>query len=353
MSNKKQKGSIWWESPSNIALVKYWGKKGNQLPCNPSISMSLKHSVTRTRLEYFPRKSDKNLSFEFEGKTQTDFEQRISKFLKSLNDEFSFLKDYGFSISSENTFPHSTGIASSASAMCALALCLCSMEQELNGEQMEKSEFFKKASYIARLGSGSASRSVYGGYAVWGKTNAFSKASNDYAVPFSRYIHPVFEDYQDLILLISSDKKKVSSTAGHKLMENHPYASARFAQANDNFERLLGVLRGGDLKTFTEIVENEALSLHGLMMNSSPSFTLLKPNTLEAIERIRNLRENTHVPLCFTLDAGPNIHLLFPKSDKEKVIEFVDAELKELLENGKYLLDEKGNGPMEILNYEL
>lgn len=348
MKNTKNSGSVSWESPSNIALIKYWGKKGNQLPCNPSISMSLKNSLTRTKLTYKPKGDGDQLSFLFEGKKQVLFEQRIAKFFESLHSQFEFLKDFQLSISSENTFPHSTGIASSASAMSSLALCLCSMEEEITGVQEEKAEFYRKASLIARLGSGSASRSVYGGFVTWGESNSFFKSSDEYAVPFLQYTHPVFQDFQDAILLVSSKKKEVSSSAGHQLMVNHPYATARFAQANSHFERMLGVLRSGNLEEFIEIMENEALSLHGLMMNSTPSFTLLKPNTLELIERIRSFRLSSHIPIGFTLDAGPNIHLMYPKSEKEKVVLFIDSDLSQFLENGKYIVDEKGEGPQKI-----
>lgn len=348
MKNNTISGSICWESPSNIALVKYWGKKGRQLPCNPSVSMSLKNSITRTQLAYEPKKPGDRLSFLFEGKREVSFEKRIVKWFDSLANEFDFLSDFSFSISSENTFPHSTGIASSASAMSSLALCLCSLEEEVNGEIFNEAEFYQKASRIARLGSGSASRSVYGGFATWGESESFSKSSNDYAVSFSKYINPVFQDFQDAILLVSSEKKEVSSTVGHQLMENHPFAAARFVQANTNFENILGILKSGDLNVFIEILENEALSLHGLMMNSTPSFTLMKPNTLELIDRIRIFRRTNNVPLGFTLDAGPNIHLLFPKSEKSEVLPFIELELVPFLENGKYILDEVGSGPQKI-----
>ncbi len=348
MKNNKISGSICWESPSNIALVKYWGKKGRQLPRNPSVSMSLKNSITRTKLDYEPKKIGDQLSFLFEGKREVSFENRIVKWFDRLANEFDFLSDFTFFISSENTFPHSTGIASSASAMSSLALCLCSLEEEVLGVHKDESEFFQKASRIARLGSGSASRSVYGGFAAWGKTNSFSKSSDEFAVSCSKQVNPVFQDFQDAILLVSSEKKEVSSTVGHQLMENHPYAEARYAQANDNFENLLDILRSGDLNAFIEILENEALSLHGLMMNSSPSFTLMKPNTLELIDRIRSYRKTHNVPLGFTLDAGPNIHLLFPKLEKKRVLPFIESELVPLLENGKYILDEAGSGPKKI-----
>ncbi len=348
MINNKNSGSIGWESPSNIALIKYWGKKGNQLPCNPSISMSLRNSLTRTKLSYEPIGDGDRLIFLFEGKRQLAFEQRIEKFFDHLSGYFNFLNHYKISISSENTFPHSAGIASSASAMSSLALCLCSMEEEITGVQLGDEEFYRKASLIARLGSGSASRSVYGGFVAWGESNSFSKSSDEYAVPFSQYTHPIFQDFQDTILMVSAKKKDVSSSAGHQLMQNHPYALARFAQANVHFESMLGVLRSGDLDRFIEIMENEALSLHGLMMNSKPSYTLLKPNTLELIERIRLFRASSNIPIGFTLDAGPNIHLMYPKSEKEIIIPFIESELLGFLENGKYIIDEKGDGPQKI-----
>ncbi|PKQ62754.1 hypothetical protein BZG02_11145 [Labilibaculum filiforme] len=348
MTDYKNSGSIGWESPSNIAFIKYWGKKGNQLPCNPSVSMSLKNSVTRSWLTYKPKETGNQLHFLFEGKKQVLFEERITKFFGNLSDHFTFLNDYQISISSENTFPHSAGIASSASAMSSIALCLCSMEEEIAGIKMTEKEFFQKASLVARLGSGSASRSVYGGFVTWGASDSFSKSSDEHAVPFSKYVHPIFQDFQDAILMVSSKKKEVSSSVGHQLMENHPYASARFAQANTHFESMLGALRSGDLKTFIEIMENEALSLHGLMMNSSPSYTLLKPNTFELMERIRSYRLSSNIPVGFTLDAGPNIHLLYPKSESQKVMSFINSELSPFLENGKYIVDEKGDGPRKI-----
>lgn len=340
-------GVVAWESPSNIALVKYWGKTGRQYPCNPSVSMTLKNAVSRTQCLFTERK-DNWVDFEFEGKKAPQFEKRIKIFIESLSEELPFLQQYSYTIKSENTFPHSTGIASSASAMSALALCICSMEQICSNEKLEDEDFFKKASYIARLASGSASRSVYKSYATWGKSSAFSKASDEFATPFSKYIHPVFNDFQDYILLINSKKKSVSSSAGHGLMRNHPFAKARYDQANTNFERMLGILRSGDLESFIEVLENEALSLHGLMMNSTPSFTLMKPNSLRAIELIRDFRNSTQIPVGFTLDAGPNIHLMFPKNDREKVKSFVDEELIELLEDKKYIMDETGSGPKQI-----
>jgi diphosphomevalonate decarboxylase len=222
------------------------------------------------------------------------------------------------------------------------------MQEAIDEMEMPRDYFLQKASQIARLGSGSASRSLFGKYAIWGEMEALADSSNAYAIPFIGAIHPIFEHLQDTILMIDSSPKKVSSTAGHALMNNHPYADARFHQARLNMADLLVVLEQGDYDNFIRIVENEALSLHALMMNTNPSYTLLKPNTLEVIERIRDFRKQNNLPLSFTLDAGPNIHLLYPKQHENEVLAFIKSELIELLEEGKYIQDGMGSGPQRI-----
>jgi diphosphomevalonate decarboxylase len=311
--------------------------------------MSLKESVSRFELSYSLKKEgEKDLIYLFEGKENKAFEKKLSQFIDSVSNDLPCVTKYQLKISSSNTFPHSAGIASSASAMSALALCLCSMQECIDEMEMPRDFFFEKASRIARLGSGSASRSVFGQYAIWGNMGGHTESSNYFAIPFKGTVHPIFQDLQDAILMIDSSPKKVSSTAGHALMNDHPYADARFQQARLNMSELLLVLEQGDFNKFAGVVENEALSLHGLMMSSSPSYTLLKPNTLIAIERIKYFREQTKIPLCFTLDAGPNIHLLYPKADEHVIQSFIKQKLLKLLEDGKYIQDGMGNGPKRI-----
>ena len=104
----------------------------------------------------------------FEGKQKDDFKPKINTFLQRIENYLPFLKDYHFTIETSNSFPHSSGIASSASGLSALALCLMSLEKELHPAMTEE-DFTKKASFLARLGSGSASRSIEGDLVVWGK----------------------------------------------------------------------------------------------------------------------------------------------------------------------------------------
>jgi len=348
-------GEISWRCPSNIALIKYWGKKTGQIPQNPSLSFTLDSSYTQMTLKYQSKKnlgsSDLDLSYSFAGSNNINFQQRIKKYLESILEIYPFLTGLKLEIHSTNSFPHSAGIASSASSMGALALILCSLEKRIFNTLSDKNEFDQKASYLARLASGSASRSIYPAIACWGKNSDISQASDEFAVPLDleKDIDPIFHNFCDSILIISSAPKEISSSDGHLLMNDNPYAGVRYQQAGINFSHLLTALGSGDLKLFSEIVINEALSLHSLMMTSRPSFLLIKPQTLAAIEKINTLKKSTGYDLAYTLDAGPNIHLLYPERLKIEIKDFIERELKIYLENGHYIEDRVGMGPQEIL----
>lgn len=335
--------TIAWRSPSNIALVKYWGKKGVQLPQNPSLSFTLQSSFSEMQMSFEPQKGFE-LEFYFEGKPNEKFKDKIVKFLQSIENEYPFLQNIFLKLNSKNSFPHSAGIASSASSMSALALCLCSIFQEIAPNLLPQEQFLQQASFLSRLASGSACRSVYGGATVWGKTDALPNASDEYAVPIPSDLHPIFQGYKDTILIVSASEKSVSSRAGHALMNTHPFAQVRYEQANVHLGRLLEALKTGDLEDFIKIVENEALTLHGLMMNSDPSFILMHPNTLKIIELTRDYRKQSSIPVSFTLDAGPNVHLLYPAKEELKVRHWITDELSAFCENGYYIHDEIGKG---------
>lgn len=341
---------ITWRSPSNLALIKYWGKHGRQLPRNASISFTLENAYSETSLSYQPKEDNGQISvaFTFEGKENEAFKAKIVRFLGSITDYFPFLTAYHLELASHNSFPHSAGIASSASSMSALALCLCSMEREVSITLPNEELFFKKASDIARLGSGSASRSVYPHLALWGETTLAEGSSNDYAIPYGPKVHEIFHTFHDDILMVSRGEKSVSSTAGHALMDNNPFAAVRYEQAYRNMEELLVALKEGDLATFGRITEQEALQLHALMMTSEPSYILMEGGSLELIKRVRAWRQKTGHQLYFSLDAGPNLHLLYPDNIKEAVTAFIQAELLEFCEEGHYLQDQVGPGPVRL-----
>ena len=260
---------------------------------------------------------------------------------------FPFLGGMALRIESRNTFPHSSGIASSASSMSALALCLCGLEEKISGLARD-GDFFRKASYMARLGSGSASRSVYGGFVQWGESGDTHDASNEYFLPVEIPSGSVFHTLRDSILIVSSDSKKVSSSRGHGLMEKHPYAGARYKTAALNLKSLKRALRSEDIPEFIRITESEAMNLHGLMFSSDPAVVLLQEGSLAVISRVRKFREETGAFLTYTIDAGPNIHLIYPDSQSPAIKAFIASELVEHCEEGKWIDDGIGGGPTEI-----
>ncbi len=351
-TDQLESGAVRWRSPSNIALIKYWGKHGNQLPQNPSISLTLDRAATDTTLHFAPRIGADNdtiqLEFLFEGQEQPAFRERVAKYLTSLLPIFPFLRQINLRIETSNTFPHSSGIASSASGMSALALCLCSLERLFFDSFDSDAAFLRKASYVARLGSGSASRSIFPIAAVWGQTGEIDGSSDEFAIPYQSGLHKVFTSFHDDILIISRKQKAVSSRAGHQLMENNAYAAPRYQQARQRLLQLIHAMKQGDLEQFGTLLELEAFTLHALMMASSPSVMLLLPNTLEAIQRLRSFRTESNCPLYFTLDAGPNLHLLYPDSEAERVRKFVRESLLPLCEDQHYIADRVGEGPLSL-----
>lgn len=348
-TSKIEPGSITWRSPSNLAIIKYWGKHGRQLPRNPSISFTLDKAYTETTLDYKPKTGvDQgiDLEFLFDGQPNLAFGEKARKFLESITEIFPFLRQLKFTVRSSNSFPHSSGIASSASGMSALALCLCSLEDELFNSLDDDEAFRRKASFVARLGSGSACRSIYAGLAVWGAVGEIEGSSDLYAIPFKDEVHESFLTYQDAILIVSKGEKSVSSRAGHALMDNSPYAESRYQQARQRLHNLLMAMRTGDADAFGQILEAEALTLHALMMASN--YILIKPNTLTAIEKVQAFRKDTGHPLYFSLDAGPNLHLLYPGRIKEEVKNFIEDQLLQYCENGQWIADEVGKGPLQL-----
>lgn len=337
---------VGWKSPANIALIKYWGKKEDQIPLTPSLSMSLNNSNTRTEI-YFRKAEGENgtVSFHFNGQADHPFVKRVKKYIHSIEPYFPFLKYMDLYIISRNTFPHSAGIASSASAMSSLALCICSIETMIREEKFSAERFYQKASFIARLGSGSASRSVYGNFVEWGR---HVYGADEFAYPTSVKIHHTLNFIHDSILITSSKEKPVSSSEGHSMMNNHPFKEARTKQSVDNLDQMRKALREGNFDSFTEVTENEALTLHALMLSSKPGYILLNDQTVLIIEKIRNFRKKNKTKITFTLDAGPNVHVLYPPSEKEETRKFIEEELKTHCEDGKIIHDFIGTGPERI-----
>ena len=347
-NNNLLSGITHWKSPSNIALIKYWGKKSNQIPANPSLSFSLNNCFTSTKVSFSKTKIDLlDFNFFFHGKREQSFENKLKNYFDNILIYCSFLKGFKLKIESTNSFPHSSGIASSASSFAALSLCIMDIEKKIN-PSISENDFFRKASFLARLGSGSACRSIKGFYSLWGQSDLFEKSSNLFSVKYSDEIKNVFKSLHDTVLIVDKKKKKFSSTQGHKLMQNHIFSEARVSQAKVNLSLLKNALKFGDFNLFIKVVESEALSLHALMMTSDPQFILMKPNTLNIINKIWDFRKKTKTNICFTLDAGANVHLIYPKKEFESVQNFIISDLSVFCESGKFINDMIGNGSLKL-----
>lgn len=350
--------------PSNIALIKYWGKYPNQIPANPSISFTLNNCRTNTTMEFLADEPFSVQTF-LAGKEEPKFAEKIEKYFRNIEVYLPWILKGKFIIKTENTFPHSSGIASSASGFGAIAKCLMELDKRFQNQQprdftdnRQPTTDIQKASFLARLGSGSACRSLYDGLVVWGETPEVEGSSDLFAVKYpDAEIHPVFKNFNDWVLLIHEGQKSVSSTVGHGLMDANPYAERRFQEARENFVPMKEILKSGDLEAFIKLVEHEALTLHAMMMMSEPAFILMKTGTLEVINKIWKFREETGLPLFFTLDAGANVHLLFPSegfeirdsrfeisesqtsSFKSQIEKFINSELLQHTQNGGVVKD--------------
>jgi len=232
---------IGWQSPSNIALVKYWGKREGQLPVSPSLSMTLSQSVTKTKV-YVSFDQKYNGLISVNGDAQHPFMPKMKYLLDWLIQQIPELKNITIQAETSNSFPHSTGIASSASGLSAFALCLVSILQRIFQTEMPDHDFRQMASFISRMGSGSACRSVYGGFTLWGETAANINSSDEYAFDINEKIHPELRSLRDAILIVSSEQKSLSSSKGHQSMNKHPYLNDRIKQANNNLDQILKAL---------------------------------------------------------------------------------------------------------------
>jgi diphosphomevalonate decarboxylase len=335
-----------WQSPSNIAIVKYWGKKDGQLPATPSLSMTLDLAVSKTSLLVSVEETPKGL-ISVNDDPNHPFLPKMQQFFHWMTGEIPLFNKITATVTTHNSFPHSTGIASSASGMSAFTLCLLSVANRILEAGISTEELIHLASYAARMGSGSACRSLYKGFTVWGKSTCVPASADEYAIPVNESVHPEMLSLRDAILVISGNPKSLPSTLGHRSMNGHPFFSGRIGQANHNLEEALHALASNDFEKLSFIAECEALTLHALIMSADPGTILMKPATLLAIDAIRNARKGG-LPLFFTLDAGANVHVMYPATSEFQVEKYINDVLRPLCEDGRVIFDGCGRGPVCI-----
>jgi diphosphomevalonate decarboxylase len=287
----------------NIAFIKYWGNQDDALriPSNSSLSMNLEGLETRTTVQFDTGMDGDQLILNGESIVGESL-ARVSAALDRIR-KLADLKTSAL-VRSQNNFPAGAGIASSASAFAALVLAGATAL----GLRLSEREL----SQLARTGSGSASRSIPGGFVEW-------KAGTDHDSSFAASLAgPEHWDLVDYIVLISSQHKAVGSSQGHQLAATSPLQKARVEDAERRLKLCRDALLNKDFPAFGEVVELDSNLMHSVMMTSSPPLYYWEPGTLEIIKAVREWREDG-LQVCFTIDAGPNLHLLCPGSEAEAV----------------------------------
>ncbi len=295
------------QASSDVALVKYWGKKDKilRLPANGSISMILDSLYSTTTVEFSPSLSKDEVFIG--GETEEGETSRVIKHLdriRALAQSQNLIKENIFAkVVSENNFPKSTGLSSSGSGFAALTIAAS------KAIGLDLSE--KELSILARQGSGTACRCVYGGFVEWldGETSEESY-SQSFAEPDS---FPI----RDLVAIVSEDKKNLSSTEGHDLAETSLFFTARQEKIGEKLTNVKKAILDKDFVTLGELIEAEALEFHSILLTSKPNILLFYPGTIEVMQAVRKLRKEG-IPTYFTINTGFNVHVLtLPQYEKE------------------------------------
>ncbi len=291
------------EAPANIAFIKYWGNADEalRLPHHSTLSMNLSGAKTTTTVEFLADLPEDEV-FLGGNKVDGDGTKRVSKVLDHVR-KISGTK-YRARVTSHNSFPTAAGIASSASGFAALAVAAASAA----GLSLTE----KELSTVARLGSGSATRSVPDGFVEW-------HAGNSHDTSFAESLYaPDYWDIVDIVTIVDVGQKKVSSTLVHSLADTSLLYPARLASMKEKVENVKRALAEKDFPRFGDLIEEESLNLHAIMMTSRPSVLYWSPATVRVLQALREWRQEGLLAYA-TMDAGANVHVIARGDDAELV----------------------------------
>ncbi len=288
----------------NIAFIKYWGNRDDnlRLPVNPSISMNLDGLATETTVTWADELTADELTLNGTAQSGAAL-ARVTAQLDVLRERLGIATRAA--VVSANNFPTGAGIASSAAAFAALTVAGAAAA----GAELSEREL----TTLARRGSGSAARSVPGGFVVWhdGATHEQSYAES--------FAPPDYWDLLDVIAVVSKAHKDVGSTAGHRSAQTSDLQAARVAGAEHRLDASIRAIRERDFAAFAEVVEYDSNLMHAVMMTSRPPLFYWLPPTLTIMEAVRRWRERDGLQVCYTLDAGPNVHCICVRNDAAEV----------------------------------
>ncbi len=298
-----QTGKATGSANANIAFIKYWGNRDavRRVPLNDSVSMNLDHATTTTTVEFDPALSDDAVVVN-NAEANEATHARVAAHLDRVR---SLAKiETKARVASQNTFPTGTGMASSASAFAALTVAAtCAAGLTLGERDLSK---------LARQASGSACRSIPAGFVEW---ITGSDADNSYAVSFAP---PDHWDLRDVIAVVSTDEKRVGSTEGHAAALSSPFLAERLNALPVRLHRVRRALLARDLALLGPAIEEEAIELHLIAMTSHPPIFYWSPGMVRVIQAMQHWRADG-LAVYFTLDAGPNVHLICEGKDAEQV----------------------------------
>ncbi len=310
-------------APSNIAFIKYWGKKDEllRLPENPSLSMNLSNLLTTTTVEFDKKyKQDEVI---YNGQKEELVGNRAIKHLDRVRALAKM--QLKAKVKTVNNFPSSTGLSSSASGLAALTLA-ASKSAGLNLSE-------KELSILARQGSGSACRSIPDGFVEWldGDTSETSYGVSLFPADWWKIA--------DVVVIVSADKKDISSTEGQKLVSSSPFFPERLKNVKSKLERAKKLLKEKDFPAFGELIEAEALELHAVMITSRPPLIYWLPETLKIMKLAQKWRSEG-LPVYFTINTGQTVHLIC----EQKNIKEVEKRLKAVKEVEKIIINKPAVG---------
>lgn len=287
----------------NIAFIKYWGNRDDalNLPANGSISMNLAGLETRTTVRVKDEYASDQLTLNGQAQEGPAL-QRVSAVLaivRGMADRHEFAH-----VTSENNFPTGAGIASSASAFAALSLAA----SKVYGLSLDEAAL----SRLARCGSGSACRSVPGGFVEW---LAADEDAGAYAVSIAP---PEHWPLADCIAVVTTGHKAVGSAAGHIIASSSPLQAARLAQASERLAVCRQAILQRNFEALANVMELDSNLMHAVMMTSAPPLFYWQPATLGIMQAVQAWRRE-RLPVCYTVDAGPNVHVLCAQDDAEEV----------------------------------
>ena len=325
-------------APSNIAFIKYWGAKNLEqaIPVNPSLSMTLRTCTSRSTVEWLAEDGEHEIRWRGAG---GELETAPPAFAERVRRHLDFLRHWSkaggrFRLATENSFPAAAGMASSASGFSALTLAaLAALDRKVPVAEQ---------SALARLsGSGSASRSVMGGYVEWPAAGDFGAMSSR-AECYARQLAPADHwDLRNVIAVVERGAKRTSSLDGHRRAKTSPYFRTRLRRLPGRLKIVREAIEARDFDRLGKVVEAEAIDLHCVAMTSEPAIFYWRPATLTVLEEIRDMRRDG-VGAYATMDAGANVHVIcLPESEAE-----VAARLSRLDVELTLIHDGVGPGPI-------